>query len=172
MVFSLIPLLFSQVRGSHRQPSFRASFSVHPIGSVIKEGSHTTIVLDKNYQPGLMGLENFSHVYVFYWFHRNDTPEKRSILQVHPRADQGKPLRGVFATRSPVRPNLIAQSLCRVLSIKKNVIEIDKIDALPDTPVIDIKPFIPDNDYAENSRIPEWLEKILQCGAEKSDGLE
>ncbi|PVV25773.1 MAG: hypothetical protein B6D74_02610 [gamma proteobacterium symbiont of Ctena orbiculata] len=62
------------------------------------------------------------------------------MLQVHPRGNPDNPLRGVFATRAPVRPNLIALSRCRILSIVGNRIEIDDIDAFPDTPVLDIKP--------------------------------
>ncbi|MGD8590945.1 MAG: TrmO family methyltransferase, partial [Chromatiales bacterium] len=65
---------------------------------------------------------------------------RRAILQVHPRRNPANPLRGVFATRAPVRPNLIALSRCRVISVNDNLIEIDEIDAFPDTPVLDIKP--------------------------------
>ena len=75
-----------------------------------------------------------------YWFDRNDTPERRSILQVQPRANPENPLCGVLATRAPVRPNLISLSRCRVLSVRDNIIEIVDIDAFPDTPVLDIKP--------------------------------
>ncbi len=114
-------------------------FTVHPIGWVRKAKGRTTIVVDKKYQAGLMGLETFSEAWVLYWFDRNDTPEKRSILQVHPRGDKKNPLRGVFATHSPVRPNLIAMSQCKIVSVKDNVIEIESIDALPDTPVLDLK---------------------------------
>ena len=98
-----------------------------------------TIVLEKKYQPGLLGLENFSEVWVLYWFDRNDTPEKRSILQVHPRGNKDNPKRGVFATHSPVRPNLIAMTRCKIISVKDNVVEIEGIDAFPDTPVLDLK---------------------------------
>jgi tRNA-Thr(GGU) m(6)t(6)A37 methyltransferase TsaA len=77
---------------------------------------------------------------VLYWFDRNDSPEKRTILQVHPRGDPERPLRGVFATRSPFRPNLIAISEVRVLAVRDNIIEIDAIDAFADTPVLDLKP--------------------------------
>ena len=114
-------------------------FTVYPIGQIRKQDRRTTIILDRKYQPGLLGLDQFSHVTVLYWFDRSDTPEKRSILQVHPRGDERKPLRGVFATHAPVRPNLIAVSRCKIISIKDNVIEIDKIDAFPDTPVLDLK---------------------------------
>jgi tRNA (Thr-GGU) A37 N-methylase len=67
--------------------------------------------------------------------------KRKEILQVHPRGNPENPLRGVFATRAPVRPNLIAISRCRVLSVEGRVIAIDDIDAFPDTPVLDIKPY-------------------------------
>jgi len=115
------------------------NFTVHPIGWIRKSEGRTTIVVDKKYQAGLLGLEQFSEVWVLYWFDRNDTPEKRSILQVHPRGNKDNPKRGVFATHSPVRPNLIAMSRCKIISVKDNVIEIESIDAFPDTPVLDLK---------------------------------
>ena len=117
----------------------KETFTLHPIGTVQREGDHTYIVLNKQYAPGLMGLDQFSDVTVIYWFHLNDTPEKRSVLQVHPRGDKANPMRGVFATHSPVRPNLIAISRCRILAVKDNVVEIDSIDAFTGTPVLDLK---------------------------------
>ena len=115
------------------------SYTVHPIGWVRKTEGRTTIVVDKKYQEGLLGLDGFKEVWVLYWFDRNDTPEKRSILQVHPRGDKNNPIRGVFATHSPVRPNLIAMTKCKIISVKDNVIEIEGIDAFADTPVLDLK---------------------------------
>jgi tRNA-Thr(GGU) m(6)t(6)A37 methyltransferase TsaA len=131
-------------------------FIVYPIGRVDKQDGHTRIILDKRYQAGLSGLDGFSHVLVFYWFDRNDTPEKRSILQVHPHGNKQNPLTGVFATRAPVRPNLIALSLCRIISIRENVIEIDNIDAFANSPVLDLKPYVPRIDAA-NATCPEWV---------------
>jgi len=115
-------------------------YKVSPIGWVRKTDNRTIIEVDKQYQPGMLGIDELDTIWVLYWFDRNDTPEQRSILQVHPRRNPENPLRGVFATRAPVRPNLIALSRCRVISVQNNVIEIDYIDAFPDTPVLDIKP--------------------------------
>jgi tRNA (adenine37-N6)-methyltransferase len=117
----------------------KKQFTVYPIGWVRKAEGRTTIEVDKKYQAGLMGLEKFKEVWVLYWFDRNDTPEKRSILQVHPGGRKENPMRGVFSTHSPVRPNLIAMSRCKIISVKGNVIEIEGIDAFADTPVIDLK---------------------------------
>ena len=133
------------------------SFMVHPIGTVFRHGARTTIKIDTEYQDGLVGLEKFSHVWVFYWFDQNDTPLKRKTLQVHPKGDRNLPLTGVFATRSPVRPNLIALTLCKILAIKGNVLEVDKIDAFDGTPVIDLKPYIPAFDRVGVARTPAWV---------------
>jgi len=116
------------------------TFEMTPIGWVKKAGGKTTIEIEKAYEPAMLGLDQFESIWVLYWFDRNDNPEQRAILQVHPRRNPENPLRGVFATRAPVRPNLVALSRCRILSIEGKTIEIDGIDALPDTPVIDIKP--------------------------------
>lgn len=115
------------------------SFTVHKIGEILKEDGRTFIVIDKAYEPGLMGLEDFSEITVVYWFDRNDTPANRSILQVHPRGDTNNPLRGVFTTHSPVRPNQIAITRCNIISVKNNIIEIDEIDAFDRSPVLDLK---------------------------------
>jgi len=137
-------------------------FTVRPIGEVAKEADRSVIVLDEEFEPGLLGLDGFSHIYVFWWFSLNDEPAKRETLQVHPMGNRRNPLTGVFATRSPRRPNLVALTLCKIVAIKGNVIEVEKIDAFDKTPVIDIKPYIPGYDTAEGATIPEWLEKARQ----------
>jgi len=114
-------------------------FVVNPIGKIVREDGRTFIVMQPKYIEGLLRLDQCSHITVLYWFHKNDTPQKRSILQVHPRGNRDNPLMGVFATHSPVRPNLIAISRVKVISVKDTVIEIESIDAFDDTPVIDIK---------------------------------
>ena len=134
-----------------------SEFTIRQIGSVQRANNgRMTLVLKKEVQPALKGLAGFSHVWVLWWLNKSATPEKRSTLQVHPRGNKKNPLTGVFACRAPVRPNLIALSLCRVLSVKNNVVEIDKIDAFIDTPVLDLKPYIPGSDSAEAS-VPDWI---------------
>jgi tRNA-Thr(GGU) m(6)t(6)A37 methyltransferase TsaA len=121
-------------------PTAGTAYTVHPIGWVRKAEGRTTIVVDERYQPALLGLDALDAVWVLYWFDRHDDVAGRSVLQVHPRGDPQNPLRGVFATRSPFRPNLIALSRVKILAVRGNVIEIDEIDAYPDTPVLDLKP--------------------------------
>ena len=136
-----------------------AEFKMRPIGHVKKSEGRTLVVLDKKYQPGLLGVDGYSHIYMIWWFDKNDTPEKRATLQVHPMGNRENPLTGVFGTRSPRRPNLVALSLCKVVAVKENTIEIEKTDAFDGTPVIDIKPFIPGYDSTPDATMPEWLEK-------------
>ena len=115
-------------------------FSVSPIGWVRKAGGKTFIEIEPRYQAALLGVDELSSLWVFWWFDRNDAPDKRAILQVHPRGNPDNPLRGVFATRSPFRPNLIALTQVKVIAVRGNVIEIGDIDAFADTPVLDLKP--------------------------------
>ena len=124
---------------SRKENNQQEQFTLYPIGKVVKEAGKTLIVLDKEYQAGLLGLERHSYVTVVYWLDRNDTPQKRAILQVHPRGDRTNPLTGVFATHSPFRPNLIAISRCEIIAIKENVIEVKEIDAFDGSPVLDLK---------------------------------
>ena len=133
-------------------------FKLYPVGKVQKQHGITRLQIFERYRDALKGLDGFSHVLVLYWFDRNDTPKKRSILQVHPRGSKKNPLTGVFACRSPVRPNLIALSLCKVLSIKSEIITVDKIDAFDGSPILDIKPYIPSIDNKTNGiRVLDWL---------------
>ncbi len=136
----------------------QSHFKVYPVGKVVQTGDKTWIDIDPAFAPALLGIEDFSHLLVLYWFDRNDTTEKRQILQVHPRCDPAKPLRGVFATHAPVRPNLIAACLCRLLEVKGNRLLVDGLDALPDSPVLDIKPYIPPEVSGDKVRLPDWLD--------------
>lgn len=130
---------------------------MEPIGKIHKKDKGVWIEMDARFQDGLLGLDDFSHVWVFWWFDRNDTPDKRATLQVHPRGNRQNPLTGVFATRSPARPNLIALTLCEIRSIKGNRIILADIDAFDETPVVDLKPYIPSIDRQTHVRLPSWL---------------
>ena len=132
-----------------------ASFYLNPVGIVRKSGESVWIEIFDEFTDGLLGLDGFSHIFVLYWFHQNDTPEKRRTLQVHPRKDPGIPLTGVFATHSPQRPNLIALTLCKIRSIEGNKIQIEDIDAVDGSPVVDIKCYIPPS--VADVRLPDWV---------------
>jgi tRNA-Thr(GGU) m(6)t(6)A37 methyltransferase TsaA len=116
------------------------TYSMQPVGWIRKREGRSFIEIDRRYQSALLGVEQLRTLQVLWWFDRNDTPEKRAVLQVHPRGDMDRPLTGVFATRSPFRPNLIALSEVTVIAVRDNLIEIGPIDAWADTPVLDLKP--------------------------------
>jgi tRNA-Thr(GGU) m(6)t(6)A37 methyltransferase TsaA len=138
------------------------SFSIDPIGIVRKTDDSARIEIFDQYADGLLGLEGFTHIHVFYWFNQNDTPEKRQTLQVHPRKDPSNPLTGVFDTHSPRRPNLIALTRCKIVAVEANIIEIEEIDAFDNSPVIDIKCYIPPSDGDEGVRVPDWVSNNVE----------
>jgi tRNA (adenine37-N6)-methyltransferase len=155
VTFALFAITFTQTKVNAVELKEK-SFTVHPIGWVQRKDGRTLIAVDEKYQPGLLGLDGWSHVQVVWWFDRNDAPQKRSILQVHPRGNAANPLTGVFACRAPVRPNLIALSLCKIISVKDNMIEVEKIDAFDETPVLDLKPLTPGQDSTAAVKVPDW----------------
>jgi tRNA-Thr(GGU) m(6)t(6)A37 methyltransferase TsaA len=135
------------------------TFCLNPIGVVKKEGETSRLEVLPHFAPALKGLEGFSHLWVFYWFHENDTPERRATLQVHPRRDPGNPLTGVFACRAPERPNLIGFTACRIIKIKGNVVEVAGLDARDGSPIVDLKPYIPKGDSIPEAVTPEWVKR-------------
>ena len=140
--------------------SSKHPIEINPIGYVTRRGETSLVTVRPELAPALDGLSGFSHVWVIYWFHENDTPEERAILKVHPRRDPANPLTGVFATRSPVRPNLIGLTTCRIVSLKDNILEVKGLDAREGSPVLDLKPYIPRSDALPKAQVPWWVKKI------------
>jgi tRNA (adenine37-N6)-methyltransferase len=135
----------------------KSSFKLFPIGVVRKTDGAVWLEIYEPYRDAMLGLDGFSHVMVFFWLHENDTPEGRSVLRVHPRRDSANPLTGVFATHSPLRPNLIGFSTCKVLSVDANRIRLEDIDAFDGSPLIDLKCFIPSAFPDADIRLPDWV---------------
>ena len=133
------------------------TFQIFPVGRIHKKEETAWIYIYAPYADALLGLEGFSHILVLFWFHENDTSDQRKTLTVHPRKDPQNPLTGVFGTHSPLRPNLIGLTRCKIRSIKGRCIEIEDIDAFDGTPVIDIKCYIPDSPSESEIRLPSWV---------------
>ncbi|MGD8292844.1 MAG: tRNA (N6-threonylcarbamoyladenosine(37)-N6)-methyltransferase TrmO [Desulfobacterales bacterium] len=132
-------------------------YHLKPVGIIRKSDEKACIEIFDEYTDALLGLDGFSHISVLYWFDQNDCADKRRVLQVHPRKDSRNPLSGVFATHSPQRPNLIGLTVCKIRSIKGSLIEIEDIDALDGSPVIDIKCYIPGSVPEKDVRVPDWV---------------
>ena len=121
---------------------------IQPKGAAATIG---TVLLEEQYMPGLADLDGFSHIYLLYEFHM----ARRTELTVIPFMDT-RP-RGVFATRSPLRPNHIGISIVQLLGVEKNIVTVQGIDILNGTPLLDIKPYIAAFDAVQNSR-SGWMQ--------------
>jgi tRNA-Thr(GGU) m(6)t(6)A37 methyltransferase TsaA len=132
-------------------------FEVFPVGYVRRENGRTYLELLEPYVPALKELERFSHVQVFWWFSEFDDEMYRSVMQSD-HAPYDAPTLGVFACRSPVRPNPIALTTAEMLGVDhaKGVVEIVNIEAFDGTPVLDLKPYIPSSDRVKDVRVAEW----------------
>jgi len=141
--------------------------SLKPIGVVrnaFKEsppGQHdwwseavSEIVIDGSLTEALDGLERFSHIIVLFWLHR--ITESEIPLKIHPMRRLEIPLTGIFATRTPNRPNRIAATIVKLLERKGNILKVKGLDALDGSPVLDIKPYIPRADLISDARVPRW----------------
>ena len=113
------------------------------------------IVVNDDLTEALNGLKESSHIVVLYWMHQAMSGELP--LKVHPRGKQELPLLGLFATRTPNRPNRIGMATVRLLQRQGNILRVDGLDAIEGTPVIDIKPYIPGYDSAANTKVPPWI---------------
>jgi tRNA-Thr(GGU) m(6)t(6)A37 methyltransferase TsaA len=123
-----------------------------PIQPISENSAAGTVEVFTEFEAGLKDLEGFSHVILLYHFHRSRTYS----LSVTPFLDTEA--RGLFATRAPNRPNPIGMSLVRLAGIEGTRLHIENIDVLDGTPLLDIKPHVPEFDCAPGARTG-WLEK-------------
>jgi tRNA-Thr(GGU) m(6)t(6)A37 methyltransferase TsaA len=135
-----------------------------PIQSSSARGTEAIIEIYKEYTEGLKDLDGFSHIYVLYHLHLSG----KGSLSVIPFLDTK--YHGVFATRSPQRPNPIGISVVELLSINKNLLHVKNMDILDGTPLLDLKPYIPAFDVFATSK-NGWVENNLpKLDAIKDDG--
>jgi tRNA-Thr(GGU) m(6)t(6)A37 methyltransferase TsaA len=114
------------------------------------------IIVDSDLTEALDNLDEFSHLIVLYWMH--ELPAGRQLpLKVHPMGKSELPLVGRFATRSPSRPNPVGQATVELLERRANILKVKGLDAIDGTPVIDIKPYLPGYDSANDARVPLWI---------------
>ena len=135
------------------------SYTVHSVGTVQGGGEGPAVLrIDPAFRPGLAGLEGFSHLVVVWWAHRVDDVELRTMV------DAGRPYRsldrdlGLFATRSPLRPNPLALTVIEAaaVSAEDGVVETPYLDAEEGTPILDLKPYTPSIDRVERPAVPGW----------------
>jgi len=136
------------------------------VGKKVRDRSNVSkIILRQDLAEALDGIEDFSHLFVIFWMHEIPKEERRT-MKVHPRGRMDMPLLGIFATRTPHRPNPIGLTLVELLRVEGNVVTVRGLDAFDGTPVLDIKPF----DYwemVEDARVPEWWMRLKKEKTEK-----
>ncbi len=127
-------------------------------------GVKGTVEIFPEYSEGLKDLEDFSHVILIYHFHMSKTAR----LLVKPFLDEKQ--HGIFAIRGPSRPNPIGLSVVRLEKIEKNVLHIQDIDIVDETPLLDVKPYVPAFDQREGSKIGWLKEKLGKLPHSRDDG--
>jgi len=134
------------------------TYTLQPIGEVRIDDQGFTILVDDRYRAGLKELTGFSHLNILFWCHYLDQPEYRGLVIADRPYKKGPDQVGVFATRSPARPNPIALTAVPVLDLdsKAGVVRIAYIDAEPGSPVLDIKPYLPAVDRIRDVATPSW----------------
>ena len=108
------------------------------------------------YHNALKGITDFSHIILLYWLHERDIKERRKTCIVTPKRHLGAPKLGVFACRSPDRPNPIGLSVVKLHKVEGGLLRVQKVDAYEGTPLIDIKPYLPHVDCISRATAPKW----------------
>lgn len=146
-------------------------FLLEPIGFVQSVRQHVAddfwgdeescIALESSYPPeSLQGLAEFSHVEVLFLFHKVD-PGKIEIASRHPRNNADLPRVGIFSQRGKNRPNRLGSTMCKVLGVEGNKLHVSELDAINETPVIDIKPVMTEFLPREEVRQPKWATDLM-----------
>jgi tRNA-Thr(GGU) m(6)t(6)A37 methyltransferase TsaA len=135
-----------------------------PIQATASKGSVGTVEVFSQFVEGLKDLQDFSHIFLLYHFHLTTS----CYLMVKPFLEDK--LHGVFATRSPARPNKIGLSVVHLLRIENNILHIENVDILEGTPLIDIKPYVPKFDDRKNAKIGWFDGKLDKLNEIKDNG--
>jgi tRNA-Thr(GGU) m(6)t(6)A37 methyltransferase TsaA len=135
-----------------------------PIQPAGAKGIAGTIEIKQEYVDGLQDIEGFSHIILIYHFHLS----KGYSLKVKPFLDEN--LRGVFATRAPRRPNHIGISVVKLVRVEGTILHIEDIDIVDGTPLLDIKPYVPEFEVRKGVQTGWLAEKADKSHGMKSDG--
>jgi len=135
-----------------------------PIQSIAAKGIEGTVEIFQEFAGGLKDLNGFSHIMLICHFHLSKDPS----LEVKPFLDDQT--RGIFSTRAPNRPNPIGISIVQLINIEENILRVKDLDIIDGTPLLDIKPYVPEFDIRDATK-NGWLEKnIGKLSKLKDDG--
>jgi tRNA-Thr(GGU) m(6)t(6)A37 methyltransferase TsaA len=147
------------------EPDFAAIPAIQPIGHVRNgerdaarqdwRGVRSRIELRPDLEAALLGLSDYSHVLVIGWL--DEIPaELRERRQAYPSGDERLPLQGALALRGGARPNPISVTVCRLRKIDGATLEVEDLDLIDGTPVLDVKPYIAFYDAVSKASLPKW----------------
>lgn len=134
------------------------SFTVNTIGHIRCGSSGFSLEIADAHRAALAELQDFGHINVLWWCDQLDQPFFREMTTADQPYKQGPAVVGIFATRSPIRPNPIALTVSQVISVdtESGVVQLAYIDAEDGTPVLDIKPYLPATDRVRDTTTPSW----------------
>jgi tRNA-Thr(GGU) m(6)t(6)A37 methyltransferase TsaA len=135
-----------------------------PIQPGAAQGVAGRVQVFPEFAGGLKDLEGFSHLLLFYYFHLS----RDFALKVKPFLDDAE--RGVFATRAPARPNPLGLSLVRLTKLEGAMLHVLDVDMVNGTPLLDIKPFVPEFDCRAEARIGWLAGKLNRLAGARDDG--
>lgn len=132
------------------------SYNINQVGIVAGSQENLRLLIHPEYAPALKGLAGFSHCQVLWWIHEFADGLFRTTTQIEPPYEA--PITGVFASRSPVRPNPIGLTVVQILSVdvESGIVEVAGLDAYPGTPLLDIKAYFPTTDRVQHVTVPPW----------------
>ena len=119
------------------------------------------IILKPEFAGALSGIEGFSHAIVVTYLHQAHY-EKEKHLQRRPRNLDTMPIVGILSQRAKNRPNPIGITAVEIISVGNDYLEVKGLDAVNETPVLDIKPYYPHFDKIENPKVPEWVDRLMK----------
>jgi len=134
-----------------------------PIQPAGARGVAGTVEVEPTYADGLRDLEGFSHIILIYHFHR----ASGYALEVRPFLDDTP--RGLFATRAPRRPNPVGLSVVRLVRVEGCILHIEDVDVVDGTPLLDIKPYVPEFDVREGERIGWLTDRVTRAHRARAD---
>jgi len=122
--------------------------------------ARSLIVIREDLVDLLDGIEDYSHIVVLYWGH-GITEEARSLRRVHPVGRTDYPLKGIFSTCSPARPNPVLMTVVRLWEKDGTTLTVSGLDAIDKSPVLDLKPYVGEQFPQNGTFVPEWMEAIM-----------
>jgi tRNA (adenine37-N6)-methyltransferase len=117
----------------------------------------SSIVIYPEFTEGLKGLDLFSHLQVIFQMHQANSGD----LSRHPRGNKSWPITGIFAQRAKDRPNKLGTTVCRLIRIRDNIIEVSGLDAIDGSPVLDLKPWVREFGPRGEVHQPVWITELM-----------